>query len=55
MKKTTLSPLSLFWNVRGNATTLSVPAYRYQQSQSRCSTCQDVCVQQSHAAKRLLS
>jgi len=26
----------------------------YQQSLSRCITCQDVCVQQSYAAKRLL-
>jgi len=32
-----------------------VPAYRYQQSQSRCITCQDVCVQQSHEEKRLIS
>jgi len=29
-------------------------AYSFQQSLSRCITCQDVCVQQSHAAKRLL-
>jgi len=28
-------------------------AYRYQQSVSRCITCQVVYVQQSHAAKRL--
>jgi len=27
--------------------------YRYEQSLSRCTTCQDVCVQQLHAAKRL--
>jgi len=30
-----------------------VPACRYQQSLSRCITCQDVCVQESHATKRL--
>jgi len=29
-------------------------AYRYQQSLSRCITCQDDCVQQSRATKRLL-
>jgi len=33
----------------------SVPAYRYQQPLSRYITCQGVCVQQSHAAKRLIS
>jgi len=27
--------------------------YRYEQSLSRCITCQDVCVQQLHAAKRI--
>ena len=27
--------------------------YRYQQPLSRCITCQDICVQQLHAAKRL--
>ena len=32
-----------------------IPAYRYQQSLSHWITCQDVCVQQSHAAKRLIS
>jgi len=30
-------------------------AYHYQHVASRCITCQDVCVQQSHATKRLLS
>ena len=36
--------------VRGAIPPLSgVPAYRYQQSLSRCITCQDVCVQQLHA------
>jgi len=29
-------------------------AYRYQQSLPRCIACQDICVQQSHAAKRLI-
>jgi len=29
-------------------------AYRRQQPLSRCITCQDVCVQESHAVKRLL-
>jgi len=30
-------------------------AYHYQHVASRCITCQDVCVQQSHATKRLPS
>jgi len=58
MKKTLLPPLSLFCRVRGALPPISgVPAYRYQQSLSRCvrSTCQDVCFQQSHAAKCLIS
>jgi len=32
-----------------------VPAFRYQQSFSRCITCQDVCLRQSHVVKRLRS
>jgi len=32
-----------------------VPTFRYQQSLSRYITCQDVCVQESHATKRLIS
>jgi len=32
-----------------------VPACRYQQSLSRCITCQGICVQESHATKRLIS
>jgi len=56
MKKTPLTPLSLFWKVRGTTPPLSgVPAYRYQQSLPRCITCQRVCVQQSHVANRLIS
>jgi len=39
MKTTPLHPLSLFWKVRGALSPLSgVPAYRYQQSLSRCIT-----------------
>jgi len=30
-------------------------ACRYQQSQRRYITCQDVCIQESHATKRLIS
>jgi len=45
-----------FWKVRGEMPPLSgVPGYRYQQALSCCITCQDVCVQQSHATKSLLS
>jgi len=32
-----------------------VPACRYQQSQPRYFTCQEVCVQESHATKRVIS
>jgi len=32
-----------------------VTAYRYQQSLSCCITCQDFCVQRSHAARRRIS
>jgi len=32
-----------------------VPACHYQQSQPRYITCQDVCVQESHATKSLIS
>jgi len=32
-----------------------VPACRYQQSLCRYITCQDVCIQESHATKRLIS
>jgi len=32
-----------------------VPACRYQQSLCRYFTCQDVCIQESHATKRLIS
>jgi len=32
-----------------------VPACRYQQSLSHYITCQDVCVQESHATQRLIS
>jgi len=38
----------------GNAPFSGVPAYRHQQSLSCRIICQDVCVQQTHAAKRLL-
>jgi len=42
-------------NSRKNCALLAVMflAYRYQQSLSRCFACPNVCVQQSHAAKRL--
>jgi len=47
-EKTPLPPLSLFWKVREAIPPLSdVPACRYQQSQPRYITCQDVCVQES--------
>ena len=37
----------------GAMPTLSgVPAYRYQESLSRCITYQEVCVEQSHVEKR---
>jgi len=55
MKKT---PPARFLLLKDQGTMLplsGVPAERYQQSLSRCITCQDVCVQQSHASKRLLS
>jgi len=32
-----------------------VPAIRHRQSLSRYITCQDVCVQEPHATKRLIS
>jgi len=47
LKKTPLPLLSL------NATALSVSVYPYKQSLSRCITCQDVCVQQSHVANNV--
>jgi len=44
-----LRPVAPLWNVRGAMPSISgVPACRYQQSQSRCITCQDVYVQTSH-------
>jgi len=33
---------------------ITLHAFRSQQTPSRCITCQDVCGQQAHAAKRLL-
>ena len=54
MKKTPPLQLLLFWKDRGAVPPLfGVPAYRYQHSVSRCITCQDGCVQQSHAEKRI--
>jgi len=55
-EKDTFALLPALWMVRGEMSPISgVPTYRYQQSLSRCITCQDVCVQKSHAAKRLIS
>jgi len=54
--KKNLSSVSHLMKGQGAVRLISgVPAYRYQQSLSRCITCQDVCIQQSHAAKRLIS
>jgi len=55
-KKDTSTLLLHFWKVWGKMHPPSgVPAYHYQQSLSRCFTCQVICVQQSHATKGLLS
>jgi len=55
-EKTPLPRLSLVWKVRDSMPLLSdVPACRYHQSQPRYITFEDVCVQESHAAKRLIS
>jgi len=53
-----MTPPSLLPPLKGQGTIPSlsgIPAYRYQQSLSCCIACQDVCVQKSHAAKRLIS
>jgi len=55
-EKTPLPPLSLVGKVRYSMPPLSdVPVCHYQQSLYRYITCQDVCVQESHAMKRLIS
>jgi len=55
-EKTPFPPLFLFSKVREAISPLAdVPACRYQQSQHRYIACQDVCVQESHATKRLMS
>jgi len=46
---------SSFERSGGNVPLSGVPAHRYQQSLPRYITYQDVWIQQSHAAKRLLS
>jgi len=55
-KRRGMTPSSLICRVRGAMPPLSgTRACRYQQSLSRSNICQDVWVQQSHAAKRLIS
>jgi len=55
-EKTPLPLLSLVWKVWDSMPPLSdVPTCSYQQSLSRYINCQDVCVQESHATKRLMS
>jgi len=55
MKKKSPITLPPFWKIRGegNSPLSGVPAYRYQQSLSCCITCREVCVQKSHAEKRI--
>jgi len=54
MKKTPPPRHPLFKGQGAMPPLSGVPAYRYQQSLSRCITCQDIYVQQSQVAKRLL-
>jgi len=54
-EKTPLPLLSLFKGQGAMPPLSVVPAYRYQQPLPRSITCQDACVQHSHAAKRLIS
>jgi len=55
-EKDTSAQFTPFWKVRGNAPALRRPCLQSAVSvSSRCITFQDVCVQPSHAAKRLLS
>jgi len=56
MKKTPPPSLYPCWKVMRSMPPLcGIPACRCQQSLSHYITCQDVCVQQSHATKPLIS